>query len=169
MTRDDKDLFRDAMADVKPMKPRAKAQRPAPLSNRPAQHHAAPSVSSKNELVPGDGSAMDRANFERFRKGETRPERRLDLHGLTRAEAHAAVREFITLSFAEGLRMVLIITGKGKSREDNIYESSGVLRENLPHWLNAPGIREKILAFTEAQPKDGGAGAFYVMIKKSKR
>ena len=59
----------------------------------------------------------------------------------------------------DGLRTVLLITGKGRG-------DGGVLRRELPRWLNQPRNRERIVAVTPARPKDGGEGAFYLRLKR---
>ena len=100
--------------------------------------------------------------MERLRRWRGRPEARLDLHGMTQDEAHRAVAGFIATSRSDGRRCILIITGRGRGKF-----GGGVLREQTPRWLNLQPTRESILGFAEAQPKDGGAGALYVLLKKN--
>lgn len=88
---------------------------------------------------------------------------RLDLHGLSQAEAHRALNRFIARAYAEGCRTVLVITGKGL-----FSQGRGVLRDRLGDWLNMPPLRDKILSYMPAQPKHGGGGAFYVLIKRQR-
>lgn len=86
---------------------------------------------------------------------------RLDLHGMSQAEAHDALTGFVLASHRMGRRAVLVITGKG------LYgERSGVLKSAVPRWLNEAPLRDRILAFQPAQPKDGGSGALYVLLKR---
>lgn len=103
-------------------------------------------------LEIGDTKGLDK------KRVAARPEAVLDLHGLTQDSAHARVKAFIIHSASEELRTLLIITGKG----------SGVLRKNLPKWLDAPQLRPFILAVTYANPKEGGEGALRVLLKKRK-
>ena len=86
----------------------------------------------------------------------------IDLHGLRKDEAHAEVEMFITASRTAGRRCVLVITGKGRPG----VEGGGVLKRAVPRWLNEPSLRSQVLAFATAQPKDGGAGALYVLLKR---
>jgi len=88
-------------------------------------------------------------------------EARLDLHGMTQAEAHQALHAFIERQARLGARCLLVITGKGRGGD-------GVLRAALPGWLNAGPIRAKVLAIFPAQPKDGGSGAVYVYLKRQR-
>lgn len=84
----------------------------------------------------------------------------LDLHGLTKLDAYARVQQFITQQHRVGRRHVVIITGKGKNGE------VGVLRAQLPHWLNESTLRPLISAFAHARPEKGGAGVTHVLLKK---
>ncbi len=88
-------------------------------------------------------------------------EARLDLHGMTQAEAHGRLVAFVEGHQAAGRRCVLVVTGKGTWREEG-----GVLRDAVPRWLNEPGLRPRILSFSHAQPKDGGEGALYILLKR---
>lgn len=90
---------------------------------------------------------------------QDRVEARLDLHGMTEDQAHAAVHRFLTQAQQMGVRVVLIITGKGKL-------GAGVLRKRLPMWLNAPDIRPLVAGFSQSGRRHGGDGAFYVRVKQ---
>jgi len=83
----------------------------------------------------------------------------LDLHGSGKIDAYGMVRDFILQSRARGMRHVLIITGKGRTSE-------GVLRANLPHWLNEPGLRPSIAAIAQGSANRGGSGVFHVLLKR---
>jgi DNA-nicking Smr family endonuclease len=96
--------------------------------------------------------------MDRLRRGQLRPEAALDLHGMTRAEAHAVLSRFVAGAHADGKRALLVVTGRG-----------GVLREEVPKWLNAPGLRPRLLGFAAAQPRDGGPGALYVLLRRDRR
>jgi DNA-nicking Smr family endonuclease len=85
---------------------------------------------------------------------------RIDLHGMTQDMAHKHLLSFIRKSHADGLRMLLVITGKGRLSE-------GTLKKNLPRWLAADASCAAIISgISTAQAQHGGAGAFYVMLKK---
>ena len=112
-------------------------------------------------LEPGQLAGLDRKRGERLRRGNLDIEGTLDLHGMTRDAAQAAVRRFLDASQGMGRRTVLIIPGKGYA-----HGSEGVLRSTLPQWLNAAENRGRILAYDFAQPRHGGQGAFYVYLKK---
>ena len=84
---------------------------------------------------------------------------RIDLHGRTQSEAHAALLSFLHRAQAAGARFVLVITGKGLA-------GGGILREQVPRWLNQPPNRGRVLAFDYAQAQHGGMGALYVLLKR---
>jgi DNA-nicking Smr family endonuclease len=109
-------------------------------------------------LPPLDRPAgIDRANAERLKRGKHAIEGRLDLHGMIQDEAHRALAGFIRAARADGKRCVLVITGR-----------SGVLRAAVPRWLDEPELRQHLLALATAQPRDGGAGALYVMLRRTR-
>lgn len=114
------------------------------------------------ELAPGAVAGLDKRRAQRLRRGQLPIEGRLDLHGMTRAEAHGRLVAFIAEARDRGRRCVLVITGTGRRRDE-----AGVLRAAVPRWLNLPPCRERILAFATAQPNDGGDGALYVLLKKA--
>lgn len=105
------------------------------------------------------GSGLDRRSAQRLRRGEMPIEARLDLHGMTQDEAHRALHRFIARMHEEGKRAVLVITGKGT-------DSGGVLRQGVPRWLAEPARRAAILKIETAQPRHGGSGALYVLLRR---
>lgn len=129
-------------------------------------------VYSGDSLQPlkiGDTANIDRRTAEKFKRGEWPIQRRLDLHGLTEKNAYQEVEKFITEAYRQGLRCVLLITGKGSPRNpEDWYETRGILREQVPHWLNNPELRPLILAFSYALPADGGEGALYILLRRAR-
>jgi DNA-nicking Smr family endonuclease len=168
---DEARLFEAAMRDVERL-PGRTAEAPADpdTASRPASSNRAvpppppPSrLASMPELRPGVAADLDARTMERLRRGRMRPEARLDLHGMTQDEAHRALTGFIAASRGAGRRCVIVITGRGRAKL-----GGGVLREQAPRWLNQQPTRGNILGFAEAQPKDGGAGALYVLLRKKR-
>jgi DNA-nicking Smr family endonuclease len=102
-----------------------------------------------------------------MRRGDVAIDARLDLHGLTQAEAHSRLLRFVSMAVAQQLRVLLVITGKG-SRSDSGGRETGVLRRNLPHWLKQSGMSANILAITPAHPRHGGGGAYYVALRRAR-
>jgi DNA-nicking Smr family endonuclease len=136
-----------------------KAAKPAPKAPPPAP----PPPQRPHELSHGLSVGIDKRQAERFKRGKTPIEGRIDLHGRTQQEAHDDLHHFVARAHAAGKRMVLVITGKGMTAS-----KSGVLRENVPRWLNEPTLRRHVLAFDYAEPQHGGQGALYVLLKRKK-
>jgi DNA-nicking Smr family endonuclease len=99
-----------------------------------------------------------------MRRGQLPIEARIDLHGQTEEDAHRALASFIIGAQGAGHRCVLVVTGKGLRQDGR----TGVLRRNVPRWLNETPNRARILAFCHAQPRDGGEGALYLLLRRQK-
>lgn len=130
-----------------------------------ADHNLLPGLSEQINTGP---LAMDRKAFTRLKRGKLRPEARIDLHGMTLAQAHPALSGFILSAHAAEKRLVLVITGKGKARDDGdpIPTRFGVLRHQVPQWLRMPPLSSVVLQVTEAHRSHGGAGAYYVYLRR---
>lgn len=113
-------------------------------------------------LALGSTADIDRRTAQRFTRGEMAVDGRIDLHGLTLDQAHAALTAFVRGAHARAARCVVVITGKGKGG------SIGKIRNETPHWLNQAPLRPLILAVSEARHRDGGAGALYVLLKRKR-
>ncbi len=170
---DEARLFEAAMRGVEPLSGRGgvaptESDAPPPAeTKRPAAPPPAPPpprMERMPELRPGIAADLDARTMERLRRGRLRPEARLDLHGMTQDEAHRAVTGFIAASHGAGRRCVIVITGRGRATL-----GGGVLREQAPRWLNLQPTRGSILGFAVAQPKDGGSGALYVLLRKKRQ
>lgn len=123
-----------------------------------------PEVMVSAPLVPGAYAGIDRGTADRFRRGELPIDGVADLHGMSREKAHHAVSHFIQAHYSRGSRCLLVITGKGT--RNGQAERSGVLREALPAWLAEPALRPLVLAFDSARPRHGGAGAYYILLRR---
>ena len=157
----DRALFLAAVGEARPVG----GDDAGPTGGAPAPRRAAPPPQPVDAppptLAPGAATGVDARAVLRLRRGQTRPQARLDLHGHTLEQAHRAVVQFIERAASGGRRCVLVITGKG-----SIGQATATIRGEFPRWLNQARLRPRILAFAEAQPRDGGAGAFYVLLKK---
>ena len=113
---------------------------------------------------------MDKKNFKKLVKGKMEIEGTIDLHGLTADQAKIKLITFINHSYSLGKRLIIVITGKGKHKGFDEFQRpiNGVLRQNLPEWLSGPSVTNKVLQVTQAQPKHGGAGAFYVYLRRQR-
>ncbi|MEM7722640.1 MAG: Smr/MutS family protein [Pseudomonadota bacterium] len=111
---------------------------------------------------------MDHGLHKKMLRGKLKPEGRIDLHGKTLSEAHPALTHFILDAYDAGKRLVLVITGKGKDRdhEGPIPIRRGVLRHQVPGWLQAPPLGVLVLDVRAAHQRHGGEGAYYVYLKR---
>jgi DNA-nicking Smr family endonuclease len=103
---------------------------------------------------------LDSATWNRLRSGKLAPTRSLDLHGRTAQRAFRALHAFLNAAQAEGIRCVEIITGRGSG------ETGGVLKRELPEWLNRPDLRPLILAAVHPHPAN--PGAVRVLLRRSR-
>ncbi|MCA8869647.1 MAG: Smr/MutS family protein [Rhodobacteraceae bacterium] len=113
---------------------------------------------------------MDRRNFDRLRKGKKPVDGVLDLHGLTLAEAHPRLISFVRDAHVSEKRLLLIITGKGKTGEDQGFMPvrRGILRHQVPQWLQMPPLAPLVLQVTQAHGKHGGSGAYYIYLRRQR-
>lgn len=111
---------------------------------------------------------MDKKAFGRLKRGKLLPEGKIDLHGMTMEQAHPALTGFLLRAHGEGKRLVLVITGKGKSKPDDgpIPTRRGVLKHQVPQWLAMAPLRSVVLQVAEAHLKHGGTGAYYVYLRR---
>ncbi len=119
-------------------------------------------------VAPAAPPGMDRRRFERMVRGRLQLEGRIDLHGMTLAEARSALFGFILEAHAGGKRLVLVITGKGRDTDDGgpIPQRRGILRHNVPLWLRQAPLAGVVLDSAEAHRKHGGGGALYVYLRR---
>ena len=127
-----------------------------------------PQALLSGEEGPRAAVRMDRRSYDRLKRGKLRPEGRLDLHGMTLDQAKPALTGFILNAHAAGKRLVLVITGKGKHREDTgpIPERVGVLKRQVPLWLGQAPLKSAILQISAAHVSHGGDGAYYVYLAR---
>lgn len=168
-------LWQKAMADVKPLRrkrraakkvadpviapppPPAKSDRVAPP--RRAVTPSSPPVPRATPSKPPPELGIDKSTLAKIKRGEMEISARIDLHGMTQADAHAALDAFVARGVARGARLLLVITGKGSGGD-------GVLRRQLPHWLQAGAHATRILRLEPAHVRHGGSGAWYVYLRR---
>lgn len=158
---EDKALWKRVAGTVRPYakKPAQEPVPPPPLNLPPRQETPpTPPLAAKAVSKP----VFDRGWEEQLAKKGAAVEARIDLHGMSQTEAYAALHRFIRAQQAAGRRSLLVITGKGRA-------GGGVLRRLLPLWLEEAPLRDAVVAFASAKPKDGGAGAFYIRLRKKKK
>ena len=170
---DDEELFLSVMKDVQLQSETVKKHSftgppvsKTALSRKPESAGNPPLMRPKQKIAPltaGRSADLDGRTLERLRRGHLRPEARLDLHGMTQDQAYPSLMSFLEVSQAAGKRCVIVITGRGRAKD-----GGGVLRNETPGWLNSSIARTRVLAFATAKPRDGGAGALYVLLRRAR-
>jgi DNA-nicking Smr family endonuclease len=147
-----------------PLNPVRAARPPAPPPTATSEPPAArPAKPSEPPLAP-----IERRLKRELSRGRATIDAALDLHGLTQAEAHQALRGFLCYSQARGARLVIIVTGKGGAIDEpsGWPNERGVLKRLTPQWLREPDLRSVVLGFEEAGRAHGGSGALYVRLRR---
>jgi DNA-nicking Smr family endonuclease len=146
-----------------PSNPQAGEVAPAPRAVPDEAPASRPAPRSAPPLAP-----LDRRLKRELGRGRGAIDAALDLHGLTQAEAHQALRGFLRHSQARGARLVIVVTGKGGpfDQPGGWPNERGVLRRLAPHWLREPDLRSVVLGFEEAGRAHGGSGALYVRLRR---
>lgn len=158
---------RKKRAGVKVGQPPVAVPRPATTATPPV-----PEAERLAAVARGRVAGLDRRTAERLRKGVFQIDARLDLHGMNREQAHAALRQRIRACHAAGQRCLLVITGKGsrgRQQDDGPYatpEPPGRLKREVPGWLAAADLAPMVLSTAPAIPRDGGSGALYVLLRR---
>lgn len=170
VSKQDADLFRDAVDSV-----RAIDDDRAPVYRRSRIAHTR--THSGDDSRPHDeGSQADAAgerdpaqlfvrpvlqhkHLRRLRRGQIPIEAEADLHGMRTREAEKVLASFLRECRDEGLRCVRVIHGKGRGSRGG----QAVLKWEVDRWLRRD---EGVMAFSSAQPRDGGTGAVYVLLKR---
>jgi DNA-nicking Smr family endonuclease len=170
ITDNDRQLFRDAVADVRPLytdkhhlkpaKTTAAKQRRSPPIDDPPLHYESLQMDEvgMNHAVAYISPGLQKKVLRKLRHGFFDIDAELDLHGLNAQEARHRLFEFLARSVQVDLRCVHIIHGKGYRSPDN----RPVLKNKLNLWLRQ---HDDVLAFCSSSPDDGGTGAVYVLLR----
>lgn len=181
MNSEEEDLFLQEMSDVVPIKRQARAElrrggaaRDTSVEHRRQAAQQEP-ARDRNTLTEDDVNPLDHwyvlefkrpgvqnGVFRKLKQGRYDAEARLDLHRMTTHVARRELFAFFEECYRLGLRSVMVVHGKGESRADR--ERSSILKGCTNHWLRQ---LEVVQAFHSAQPRHGGTGAVYVLLRKS--
>lgn len=128
------------------------------------------SPEAKTRATPG---GLNGRTAERLNRGEVDPQARLDLHGMTERAAHGALVTFIRAAWSRGLRLVIVVTGKGAKAAgpDEPFDMDsrrGILKTLTPRWLAEPELAGLVADIRSAHRSHGGDGALYVYLRKSR-
>jgi len=136
--------------------------KPPPKFSKPAADRKVTPAVAVLTKPPAQPEKLGRRMKRNLARGKDKIDARLDLHGYTQHEAHAALLRFLRSAHERDARLVLVITGKGRGGE------IGVLRRQVPQWLALPEFRALVIGFEDAHIAHGGEGALYVRVRKSR-
>ncbi len=175
----DLDLFHQSVAGARPLKPQNSVQHPAPhpqpsikrkqqpqneglsTENLLSDEYLAEEVGTADELFFSRPGLQHRV-IKKLRRGQFNCRAVLDLHGMVVDEARQALIEFITEARLHNARYVCIVHGKGHGSSSRLP----ILKNRVNNWLRQ---MDEVLAFCSAQPRDGGSGALYLLLKRNSR
>jgi DNA-nicking Smr family endonuclease len=192
LSEEERALWEHAARSLKPLKGKGRVhtaqerEAPAgpPRASEKVHAHRTAAAAPRHSLIAKTSPAapplsdLDRRKARKVGAGKVEIEGRIDLHGMRQAEAHAALRRFLLRGYAEGRRWVLVITGKGaplRRGDDDAGlvsvrdDERGVLKRNVPRWLDEPELRAIVVGFTTAAIRHGGEGALYVQLRRKDR
>lgn len=173
---DEEELFLKAMAGVQPMNKSGRdVTRSTPVTTKKIsspptfkellQDNIEFEMEYTREYILGQIKGLDAKIFRKLKSGHYSVQAHLDLHGMNALQAKSAVQEFIKHNYLQGKRCVLLIPGRGR----NSPRGQGVLRQEVSTWLTQAPLKRIILAFCTAQPKHGGSGAIYLLLRQAKK
>lgn len=174
ISADDKALFRTLFDDVTPLQQNRIPPHRRPPPPTPRRHHdeeppmaetsfsdgLEPAAPKADETLEFSRSGLQHKVLSKLRRGQYPIAAELDLHGMRVEEARLALGQFLHHCTMAKMQCVRIIHGKGYGSQQN----HPVLKGRVNHWLRQ---RAEVLAFFSAQPKDGGTGALYLLLKRT--
>jgi DNA-nicking Smr family endonuclease len=173
LSDEERTLWKGVTRAVKPLRLRpdksvdaAAAPQPSKAAGRPRPAATLPAPAAPRATTPPGPAPLGRRFKQRVARGTEAIDGRIDLHGMTQAEAHDALLRFLRSSQGRGARTVLVITGKGARAAGDGLAERGVLKRQVPMWLRLPEFRGLIVGFEDAAVRHGGEGALYVRLRR---
>jgi DNA-nicking Smr family endonuclease len=169
---DEQALWGKVAESVVPLARRARAPG-APRAQAMPQPAAELAPAPPPRPRPSSDDGLDGSWAKRLRSGTLRPDGAVDLHGMTREAARAALHDSLLRLAAAGARVLLVVTGKGSAPGPAPADlmapgraPRGAIRAELPRWLAEPHIAPLILSVKPAHPRHGGSGAAYIILRR---
>ncbi len=173
---DEQALWQQVTATVRPLDPARPPSSPPPVQPPTALPRSRPAPAPEPRLRPPQprppAETLDSSWDRRLARGHARPDRVVDLHGLSRQQARETLLHALDRADRRGDRLLLVITGKGAApgpAPADLAEGKparGAIRADLPRWLGEPQQSARIAAVRRAHPRDGGDGAVYLVLKR---
>ncbi len=176
LSREEAELWESVAKQAKPLRKRprpAKASQEivdgSSVASAPIPRPKLPPAAQKTLSLPPAPpplAPLGRRERSKLSRGRKDIDARLDLHGMTQTKAHRVLLNFLLHAQADGMSVVLVITGKG--RTVGAESERGVLRRQVPQWLSLPEFRSVVIGFDEAHIGHGGEGALYVRVRRAR-
>jgi DNA-nicking Smr family endonuclease len=170
---EERELFETTFADAKLLKKKKAGAKKKPLAKISKLFVPPVALAPTRPRAP-KATGLDGRTAERLSRGQLAPEAKLDLHGMTEDVAHRALLTFLRSAHARGVRLALVVTGKGAAqRDDEPFDlgldsrKRGVLKRMTPRWLQEPELARFVADTRSAHVRHGGAGALYVYLRKN--
>lgn len=161
-------LWQRVAATVRPIGGKARTEAhlpglpPAPPPTAPRSIARPPEPPPlRRPAPPVTAATLDGGWDQRLRRGQIRPDRVIDLHGYTLADAHAVLAMALDDAALDGARVILVITGKGR------HDRPSRIKAELADWLESGAFRHRIAALRPAHPRHGGGGAYYLILRRT--
>jgi DNA-nicking Smr family endonuclease len=177
LSEDEQTLWTVVTRSIKPLR-RRKAVVPAaeevappampPRKLAKAAKAVPPPAPPPSRIEPPPLAPLGRRLKQKIGRGSEPIDARIDLHGMTQASAHSALAHFLRRAQHDGARVVLVITGKGMRPGADPHAERGVLKRQVPLWLESPELRPLVVGFESATIGHGGAGALYVRMRRAR-
>ena len=118
---------------------------------------------SSDDKLPDKDLSFSKKKISKFKH--------IDLHGFSLLEANKAIEKFINDSYDNGISKIIVVTGKGLhsnvEKDPFVSKDLSILKYSVPEYIkNEAELMKKIIEIKDAEIKDGGAGAFYILLKK---
>ena len=174
LSAEERALWARVMATVKPIDPRRAVTTPPPLPPAPAEPPKGAARTRRVAAVPSPmpvarstpGTTLDGSWDKRLSRGMVQPDATVDLHGHTLNSAYAMLDDAIGRSIARGDRVILLITGKPPRPDSERPHARGAIRAAVGDWLHASRHADSIAAVRGANPRHGGTGALYIVLRR---
>ena len=174
LSEDERALWETVTRAVAPLRRRKAIEQAeevaAPVHARPVRKTVTPSPPAMPAKPAGPPplAPLGRRMRQKLGRGTEAIDARIDLHGLTQADAHTALAHFLRRAQRDGARMALVITGKGVRPGSDPHAERGVLKRQVPLWLESSELRSFVVGFESAGVGHGGAGALYVRVRRGR-
>jgi len=176
LSPEERALWRRVTADVRgrtvvDAEPAPLAITASPLPRMPKAPPPSAQPRPRPPRLSADRATLDGKWDRELKTGRVSPDRIVDLHECTLAQAHDRALAGLAAALSQDERLVVLVTGKapsaGSSRLDNPLR--GIIRASIKDWLHAAPFADRIAAIRPAHPRHGGAGALYVVLRRPGR